>query len=287
MILQRFRTDSTIGTLIMENRFLGNSKMAVPTIGMGTYRTFDVSGLSNEKHCTRIVDTALSAGTNLFDTSPMYGAAEKVLAQAIKERRSKALVATKVWSSSVSEGRKQIQRALKWYENYVDVYQIHNLVAWKEHLPFLEELRSGGKIKIIGITHYSHFSFSELMQVMQTGRIQQVQIPYNAADTMVDQEVLPLADELGIGVMVMRPLDQGRLVRQDPGPEKLKPLEKYGVRTWAQALLKWILSDFRVHSIIPATSKVERVLENAEAGKPPWFDPEPRAYVQKLSASTF
>jgi aryl-alcohol dehydrogenase-like predicted oxidoreductase len=270
----------------MEMRYFGNSEFAVPAVGMGTFQTFDVQGREAEKHCTRIVGKALSAGTNLFDSSPMYGESERVLAQAINGKRQQVKVATKVWSSSASEGRKQIRRALKWYENYVDVYQIHNLVAWREHLPFLEELRSDGKIKIIGITHYSHFSFSELMQVMQTGRIQQIQIPYNMADTMVEQEVLPLANELGIGVLVMRPLDQGMLVRQDPGPEKLKPLEKYGVKTWAQALLKWILSDFRVHCVIPATSKVERALENAEAGQSPWFDPEARAYVQKLSAST-
>ena len=270
----------------MEIRFLGNSGLAVPTVGMGTYRTFDVSGANIEANCTRIVDTALSAGTNLFDSSPMYGRAENVLAQAIEGRRQKVLIATKVWSSSVSEGRRQIQRALKWYENYVDIYQIHNLVAWREHLPFLEDLRLDGRIKIIGITHFSHFSFRELINVMRTGRIQQIQIPYNVADTMVEQEVLPLADELGIGVLVMRPLDQGILVRRGPGPEKLKPLENYGVTTWAQALLKWILSDFRVNCVIPATSKIERALENARAGQPPWFDPEVRAYVQKLSAST-
>jgi len=121
------------------------------------------------------------------------------------------------------------------------------------------------------------------MQVMQTGRIQQIQIPYNVADTHVEQEVLPLAEELGIGVLVMQPLGQGFLARRPPTAEKLEPLKKFNIRTWPQALLKWILSDLRIACVIPATSKMERVIENAAAGNPPWFDEETRAYVQRIA----
>lgn len=267
----------------MKTRPLGNTDIKVPAVGMGTFQTFDVSGRRAEKHCRRIVDTALSVGTTLFDSSPMYGESERVLAQAVQGKRQKVTIATKVWSSSVSEGRRQIEQALGWYENCVDMYQIHNLVLWKEHLPVLEDLRKSGKIKIIGVTHYSSSAFRELMQVMQTGRIQQIQIPYNVADTHVEQEVLPLAGELGIGVLVMQPLGQGFLARRPPSGDKLEPLKKFGIRTWPQALLKWILSDFRVHCVIPATSKVERVIENAAAGEPPWFDEEARAYVKRIA----
>ena len=252
-------------------------------MGMGTFQTFDVTGRRQEKHCRRIVETALAVGTTLFDSSPMYGEAERVLAQAVQGKRPQSIIATKVWSGSAVEGRRQIQQALGWYGNYVDIYQIHNLVLWQEHLPYLEELRSDGKVKIIGITHYSSGAFRELMQVMQTGRIQQIQIPYNVADTLVQQEVLPLAAEMGIGVLVMRPLGQGVLARRPPPDDMLAPLRKFGVRTWPQALLKWILSDARVDCVIPATSKVERVMENAAAGEPPWFDEETRAYVQKIA----
>jgi len=194
-------------------------------------------------------------------------------------------IATKVWSSSVAEGRRQIEQALGWYENFVDIYQIHNLVHWKEHLPVLEDLRESGRIKIIGVTHYSSGAFPELMQVMQTGRIQQIQIPYNVVDTQVEEAVLPLAGQLGIGVLAMRPLGKGVLARKPPSGEKLEPLKKFGVRTWPQALLKWILSDSRVHCVIPATSKVERAIENGAAGEPPWFDEETRAYVKRIAIS--
>ena len=269
----------------METRFLGNTDVKVPAVGMGTFQTFDVSGRRAEKHCRKIVDTALSIGTTLFDSSPMYGESERVLAQVVQGKRQKVIIATKVWGSSVSEGRRQIDQALGWYENFVDIYQIHNLVLWKEHLPFLEDLRKSGKIKIIGVTHYSSSAFRELMQLMQTGRIQQIQIPYNVVDTHVEREVLPLAGELGIGVLVMRPLGQGFLARRPPSGEKLEPLKKFGIRTWPQALLKWILSDLRVHCVIPATSKVDRSIENAAAGEPPWFDEETRAYVKRIAIS--
>lgn len=269
--------------MVMETRLLGNTGVPVPAVGMGTFQTFDVSGRRAEKHCRRVVDAAFSVGTTLFDSSPMYAESERVLAQALQGRRRQATVATKVWSSSIVEGRRQIEQAIVWYENYVDIYQIHNLVLWKEHLPVLEELQQSGRIGIIGATHYISGEFPELMRVMQTGRIQQIQIPYNVAETDVEKEVLPLAEELGIGVLVMKPLGQGSLVRRPPSAEKLEPLKPFGIRTWPQALLKWILSDLRVDCVIPATSKVERAIENAAAGQPPWFDDDIRAYVRRIA----
>ncbi len=268
----------------MDTRPLGSSGLQVPAVGMGTYRTFDVAGPAAEAHCRRLLATALTAASCLFDSSPMYGHAERVLARSAAGCRQQVLIATKVWSSSVREGRRQIRQALDWYDDRVDIYQIHNLVAWREHLPVLEDLRAAGRVKVIGATHYSRSAFRELLQVMRTGRIQQIQIPYNVVDTEVEKEVLPLADELNIGVLVMRPLEQGALARRSPPPEKLAPLEKYGITTWPQALLKWILSDPRVHCAIPATRRIERVIENAAAGEPPWFDATDRAYVRRLAA---
>ena len=267
----------------MERRAFGRTGMEVPVIGMGTWRTFDVRGEAEEAERRVIVDAALAAGTDLFDTSPMYGEAERVLGGALAGRRDQVLVADKVWTPSASEGRAQIQRALDWYGGSVDIYQIHNLVAWRTHLPVLEELRASGQVKVIGATHYQHSAFGGLMELMSTGRIQMIQIPYNAADRLVEREVLPLAEELGIGVLVMRPLGAGELVSRPPSPEKLEPLARFGVRTWAQALLKWVLSEPRVHCAIPATSKPSRAAENAAAGDGPWLDREAREYVATLA----
>jgi aryl-alcohol dehydrogenase-like predicted oxidoreductase len=267
----------------MHFRPFGKSGLVVPAVGMGTWQTFDVRGDQEVAARRAIVDAALAAGTTLFDTSPMYGESERVLAIALGERRRDVLIADKVWTSSVREGRQQIQHALEWYGGIVDIYQIHNLVAWRDHLPTLEELRERGAVRVVGATHYQHRAFGELATVMQTGRVQMIQIPYNAADRVVERDILPLAAEVGLGVLVMQPLGAGSLVRRPPPARALEPLARFGVRTWAQALLKWILSEPRVHCVIPATSKPERATENAEAGSAPWFDEEAREYVARLA----
>jgi len=269
----------------MDQRPFGATGLTVPAIGMGTWQTFDVRGERAERARREVVDAALRAGMNLFDTSPMYGESPRVLAAALHGRRERALVADKVWTDSRMEAREQVRRSLEWYGT-VDIYQIHNLVAWRDHLPLLEDLRDRGLARVIGATHYRHAAFPELMEVMRTGRIQMIQIPYNAADRVVEREVLPLAQELGMGVLVMRPLGTGELVRDAPPPSALEPLERYGVRTWAQALLKWVVSDRRVHCAIPATSNVRHAEENAAAGEPPWFDEDVRAYVAELATGT-
>ncbi|CAN5357000.1 hypothetical protein BH24ACT19_BH24ACT19_01070 [soil metagenome] len=147
----------------------------------------------------------------------------------------------------------------------------------------LERLKEEGKVRSIGATHYSHSAFPALMDVMRGGRIDFVQIPYNAADTAVTEEVLPLAEELDLGVIVMVPLGSGRLVRNALSEEELEPLREFGIETWAQALLKFVLSDERVSCAIPATSKPERAHENARAGEPPFFGDEEREYVASLA----
>ena len=249
---------------------------------MGTWKSFDVTDASEERERATIVERALAAGTTLFDTSPMYGESERVLAAALAHHRDHVIVADKVWTSSAADGREQVRRALEWYGGVIDIYQVHNLVAWREHLPMLEDLKERGSVKIVGATHYQHSAFPELMALMRTGQLDMIQIPYNAVDRVVERDVLHLADDLNIGVLVMQPLGTGRLTRNAPGARDMAPLERYGVKTWAQALLKWILSDTRVHCVIPATSKAERATQNALAGAPPWFDAETREYVARL-----
>jgi aryl-alcohol dehydrogenase-like predicted oxidoreductase len=266
----------------MEKRILGKSGLNVPVIGMGTWRTFDVSGQKAVENAHAVVDQALEAGANFFDSSPMYGQAERVLGQTLQGRREVAMVATKVWARSLSEGRSQIERALNFFGGHVELYQIHNLASWRDHLPVLEKLREEGKITAIGATHYSASAFGELAEVMKTGRITAIQIPYNPIEREVERLILPLAADLGLGVVVMRPFGEGSLMRRTPPESDLQLLAAFGVKSWAQALLKWGLSDPRCHVAIPATSKPERMRENAAAGEPPWFGPDERAYVAQL-----
>ncbi len=267
----------------MEHRALGKTGLEVPVVGMGTWRTFDVRGEVAKRNARAVVDTALKTGANFFDSSPMYGAAESVLGEALQGRRSSVLVATKVWASTRGEGQSQVKRALKLFGNCIDLYQIHNLVNWLEHLALLEQLRDEGKVRAIGATHYSSGAFGELRHVMKTGRITAIQIPYNPMEREVEREILPLAADLGLGVVVMRPFAEGALMRRVPSEADLAPLKPFGVTTWGQALIKWILSDPRCHVTIPATSHAYRIEENAAAGEPPWFGKEERELVVRLA----
>jgi len=268
----------------VEQRALGQSGLTVPAVGMGTWQTFDVRGDAAERNVRAVVDAAIAGGTNLFDSSPMYGEAERVLGGALVGRRDEVLVATKVWTDDDAEADAQIQRALGWLGGRIDLYQVHNLAAWPSRLATLERLRGEGKVAAIGATHWQASRFGDLEEVMRTGRIGAIQIPYNPIEREVEDRVLPLADELGIGVVVMRPLAKGELLRSHPSPDALRPLEPFGVRTWPQALLKWVLSDPRCHVAIPATSRPERAAENAAAGEPPWFGADERELVARLAA---
>ena len=231
-----------------------------------------------------VVDAALGAGTRAFDSSPMYGGAERSLGAALDGRRAEAVVATKIWAQSLAEGRGQYDRQLEWFGR-VEVEQVHNLVSWREHLPWLEDERTSGRIDRIGVTHYSPSAFDELARAMRTDRFQTVQLPYNPFERECEQELLPLAKELLMGLIVMRPLGQGRLVRRQPDASELAPLREFGVGTWAQALLKWVLSDRRIDLAIPATRKPEHAVENAAAGEPPWFGADERRLVERLAVA--
>src|SRR4051812_19884254 len=130
---------------------------------MGTWKTFDVRGHTAILDRRGVAEAAIGAGTTLFDTSPMYGDAQDVLSQAVRARREDVLIADKVWTPSPREAQAQIRRSLDWYGGRVDVYQVHNLVAWREHLPVLEELRDRAEVHAVGVTHYAHSAFAELM----------------------------------------------------------------------------------------------------------------------------
>jgi aryl-alcohol dehydrogenase-like predicted oxidoreductase len=268
----------------METRSLGASGLTVPVVGMGTWKTFDVRGASAEAQAHNLVHAAIEAGVTLFDSSPMYGEAERVLGASLRAVRERALVATKIWTRSGEEGRQQAQRALDFFGGRIDLYQVHNLVNWSEHLTHLEALHADGSVTAIGATHYSPSAFDELETVMKTGRITSIQVPYNPREREVERRILPLAADLGLGVVVMRPFGQGALVsRTAPSAAELAPLASFGVTTWPQALLKWGLSEHRCHVAIPATFNLVHLRENAEAGRPPWFGPEERAYVGRLA----
>jgi aryl-alcohol dehydrogenase-like predicted oxidoreductase len=245
----------------------------VPVIGLGTWRTFDT-----DEDRRPLVEASIDAGIDLFDSSPMYGRAEAVLAKAIKGRRDRVLIATKIWTSDPDEGREQAEYALRLY-GHVDVYQVHNLVNVPAQLALLERLKAEGKVRAIGATHYMESAFADMARLMASGRIEMIQIPYNPLRRAAEHEVLPLAESMGLGVFVLSPL-QGGILRRRPSGEELKEL---GVDTWAQAVLKWIAGDTRVSTVLTATSQPDHLRHNAQAGNPPFFNADQRELVVRIA----
>jgi aryl-alcohol dehydrogenase-like predicted oxidoreductase len=268
--------------MAVERRSFGRTGLRVPAVGMGTWQTYDVGGAEAAAR-RAVTDAALETGANFFDSSPMYGRAERVLGRTLDGRRDDAIVATKVWSEDEEAAGRQIAAGLRFFAGRVDVYQVHNLVAAPRRIAQLASLQERGVVGVIGLTHYTPSAFPELRRLMADPRVGAIQVPYNPVERAIESEILPAAADLGLGVIVMRPLGQGRLARHDVSPDALKPLRSFGVTSWPQALLKWILSDPRCHVVIPATSSAAHMRSNAAAGSSPWFGPEERAYVARLA----
>lgn len=266
----------------MEHRAFGRTGLTVPVVGMGTWHTYDVRGAEAVAR-RAVTDAALETGANFFDASPMYGEAERVLGRTLEDRRDAAIVATKVWTEDEEEAARQIKTGLRLFGGRVDVYQIHNLVAAPRRIAQLADLQARGLVRVVGLTHYTASAFPEMRRLMADPRVGAIQIPYNPAERAVEAEILPAAADLDLGVIVMRPLGQGRLARREVPRSTLKRLRPFGVTSWPQALLKWILSDPRCHVVIPATSSAGHMRANAGAGAPPWFGPDERAYVARVA----
>lgn len=254
--------------------------MEVPAVGLGTWNVLDLVP-GDEPQARAVVTATLESGARLVDSSPMYGRAEGVLGRALGDRRAEAIVATKIWSGSQEEGRRQFAAQLGFFGGRVDILQVHNLTAWRAQLDWMQDERDAGRIGVLGATHYRASAFEELIRVMRTGNIGMIQIPWNPREREAEREVLPLAAELGLGVLAMRPFGEGDLLRRTPTASQLEPL---GVRSWADALLRWCLSEPRISCAIPASRDADHVRANAAAGDGRALDGDQRALVERLAA---
>ena len=246
----------------MEHRKLGNLDVSV--IGLGTLRTFDVTDDDEIAVRRQIVNNCLDNDVNLIDTAAWYGNAEQVLGLITQGLRDRFYIATKVRIEGKEAGEAQIARSFELLKNdYIDLFQVHNMIDWQTHLPTLERLKAEGKIGMVGVSAMVPDAYPTIMDLMRQGRVDVIQIPYNVLNRSVEDELLPLAEQLGTGVLVMEPLQKGRYILGLKRQPELTPLRDYGINTWAQALLAWVISDRRVSSAIPTTSRPERIKENA------------------------
>lgn len=264
----------------MQTRTFGRGGGATPwpVIGLGTWRVFDLAP-GRQPTADAVIATAFDAGVRVVDSSPMYGRSEAVLSAALGTRRAEAVVATKVWTSSVDDGRHHFQRQIGWFDGRVDLLQVHNLVAWAEHLPWMEHERDSGRIRWLGATTYQPGAFGELERVMRSGRIDAVQVPLNPREREAEARILPLAADLGLAVLVMRPLAEGSLLRR-PLPADLAGA---GLPDWPTALLRWVLADPRVTVALTATSTPAHAASNAAVGAAAPLDPELRERIGRAA----
>lgn len=256
----------------MEHRKLIKVDLDLPVIGLGTWSTFDT-----DENCGALTEEAIAAGVRLFDSSPMYGKAEASLALALGDMRQQALIATKVAAEDPQEGRCQVLRSLDLFTT-IDIYQVHNLIGWRVQLPMLEALKADGRITAIGITQGLSVSDDDFLTAMRTGKIDCIQVKYNPKRKHAMDRILPVAADLGIGVLVMQPMRWGVLLAQPTANE----LEQLGVRSWPEAILRWIISDRRVTSVLTATATKGRIGSNAAAGDGELLDEDQRALVERI-----
>ena len=265
----------------MEHRLFGRTGLSVPAVGVGTWQTFDVRGAAADAPRS-VVDAAFDEGATMFDSSFMYGEAERVLGRALAGRRERAIVATKVWTPDDAEAVRQVEAALRYFGGRVDVYQVHNLVAWRRRVEQLERLKMRGAVDVIGATHYSAHAFDELRRVMDDPTRSRGAGALQSSRTGGGRGHSP-------GRCGSRNGRHHHAAVRAGGPGEAVPVVRCARAVAAIRRLDVAAGAAqmdterpRCHVAIPATSNPAHMRENAAAGNPPWFGPEERTYVTKL-----
>lgn len=241
----------------------------IPVVGLGTWITFNVGDDPElREECAVVMRAFFDAGGRMIDSSPMYGSSQPVIGYGLGRlpRTVRVFSADKVWTSSASSGPEQIEESRRhWRVQKFDLLQVHNLLAWEEHLPMLLAMKKAGRVRYVGITTSEGRRHDEIERIMATQPIDFVQITYNILDREVESRILPLALDRGIAVIANRPFQEGALIRSLRNQQLPSWAGQIGAATWAQFILKFIVSHPAITCAIPATSQVAHVKENLAA----------------------
>jgi diketogulonate reductase-like aldo/keto reductase len=250
-------------------RAIPASKETLPVIGLGTWQTFDVGAGAERQPLRRVLQRFVELGGRVVDSSPMYGRAESVVGDLAAELglRDKLFVATKVWTSGREAGIAQMDESLRRLRAArLDLMQVHNLVDWRTHVRTLGEWKRAGRVRYLGVTHYTAGAYGELEQVMKSEPLDFVQLNYSLLEREAERRLLPLAADRGIAVLVNRPFAEGALFRRVRGQTLPPWAAEIGCGSWAPLFLKWIVAHPAVTCVIPATSRPEHLEDNMQAG---------------------
>ena len=267
-------------------RPIPSSGEKIPVVGLGTWRTFDVGASAAERDpLEQVLKSFVDLGGRVLDSSPMYGAAESVAGDLAAKLAvgDRLFLATKVWISGRDAGIRQMEQSLRRLRaQKLDLMQIHNLLDWRTHLATLREWKAAGRVRYIGVTHYTASAYDELERVLRSESLDFVQVNYSVGERAAARRILPLARERGIAVLANRPFAEGGLfqrVRGQPLPAWAAELD---CDSWAQLFLKWILAHPAVTCVIPATSRPQHLADNMKAGTGPLPDAATRDRMAAL-----
>jgi diketogulonate reductase-like aldo/keto reductase len=265
-------------------RAIPSSRETLPVIGLGTWQTFDVGAGAAREPVRQVLRRFVELGGRVVDSSPMYGRAESVVGDLAGELalRDRLFVATKVWTSGRDAGMAQMEESLRRLRAArLDLMQVHNLVDWQTHLRTLADWKRAGRVRYVGVTHYTAGAYGELEQVMKSAPLDFVQLNYSVVEREAERRLLPLAADRGLAVLVNRPFAEGALFRRVRGQTLPAWAAEAGCRSWAQLFLKWIVAHPAVTCVIPATSRPEHLEDNMQAGMGPLPD---RAVRDRIAA---
>ena len=271
ILLSSLKFETALAQDQMLRRVIPSSGELLPIIGLGTSRVFDVDPQDKDKLRIRkeIIESLINKGGSLIDTSPMYGRSEEVIGYIYDNhpRREDIFLATKVWTKGKSEGERQISESFKKMNaSKIELIQIHNLVDWKTQIKTLRKMKETGEISYIGITHYKSSSFKEMEDIIKKEPIDFAQFNYSLGEREAENRLLPLCADQGVATIINRPFMRGKLFKSIRGKALPSWCNDYGIGSWGQFFLKYILSNPAVTNIIPATSKPKNMLDNSLAG---------------------
>lgn len=273
----------------LRQRAIPASGEQVPVIGMGTSGSFEVGTSDRERAPLReVLHAFVDGGASIIDTAPTYGRAEDVLGDLMAQMgiRDRIFLATKLSGVTGREaGMTQFERSLQRLRtDRIELLQVHNLRDWRTQLELARALRDTGKVRYVGLTHYLDSAHEELAEAMTESRPDFIQINYSVASRNAERRLLPMAQDLGVAVMINRAYEDGRIFAQVRGKELPDWAPEVGAQTWAQLFLKFVLSHPAVTVVIPATSKPQHQRDNLQAGHGPLLDEAQREALAALVA---
>ena len=255
----------------LRTRTIPESGETLPVIGLGTSRTHDVRLDDAEMDVLlEVLRVFVDGGAQLIDTAPSYGNADRVVGELVQRRdaRDQVFLATKVSATGRERGLAQIEDSFKALQtDTIDLIQVHNLQDTRTQLGLLRELKEQGRIRYIGVTHYVESAHDRLLEVLKQEPVDFVQFNYSVSERNAEKQLLPYCADNGIATLINRPFTRGNLLSRVKG----KPLPTWAAEidasSWAQLLLKFILAEPAVTTVIPATSNPRYMADNILAGQ--------------------